>query len=147
MTRQWKPRPIVVAQPAPMINTTPLIDVMLVLLVMLILAIPLATHRLPVDVPPPDPDVSPTLPPTHRLDIDAGGRFSWDGRAVSEPQLVARLAAMAREPAEPVLYFAPEAETRYERVDETLALVMRAGVTRLGFVGNDRFNRMLDEGR
>ena len=147
MTRKWEPRPIVVAQAGPMINTTPLIDVMLVLLLTLILAIPLATHRLPVDVPPPDPDVSPTPPPTHRLDIDPAGHLAWDGRAVSETQLVARLAAMARDPAEPVLYFAPEAETRYERVDETLALVMRAGVTRLGFVGNDRFNRMLDESR
>ena len=75
------------------------------------------------------------------------GRLSWDGSGVSEPQLASRLVAMARDPAAPVLFFAPDAETRYERVDETLALVMRAGVTRLGFVGNDRFNRMLDEGR
>jgi len=144
MTRKWKPRPIVVSQPGPMINTTPLIDLMLVLIVMLILAIPMSTHKMPIDLPGP-PEVTPAAPPpTHRVDIDAAGRLSWDGSAVSEPQLASLLAAMARDPAEPVLFFAPDAETRYERVDETLALVMRAGVTRLGFVGNDRFNRMLD---
>ena len=148
MTRRWKPRPIVVYQPGPMINTTPLIDLMLVLIVMLILAIPVSTHKMPIDLPGP-PDVTPLAPPppTHRLDIDAIGRLAWDGSGVTEAQLAARLAAMARDPAVPVLFFAPDAETRYERVDETLALVMRAGVTRLGFVGNDRFNRMLDEGR
>ena len=141
MTRKWKPRPIVVAEPVPMINTTPLIDLMLVLIVMLILAIPIATHRLPLDLPS---GVDGPPAPIHRLDIDAAGRLSWDGSAVSETGLASRLAAMARDPAEPILYFAPDAETRYERVDETLAVVRRAGVTRLGLVGNDRFNRMLD---
>ena len=142
MVRKWKPRPIIVAEPLPMINTTPLIDLMLVLIVMLILAIPIATHRLPIDVPPPKTGGVP--PPSHHLAIDAAGRISWDGSAVGEPELRARLTAMARDPAEPVLYFAPDAETRYEIVDETLAVVRRAGVTRLGFVGNERFNRMLD---
>ena len=142
MTRKWKPRPIVVAEAGPTINTTPLIDLMLVLIVMLILAIPVATHKMPIDLPT-GRDGPP--PPMHRLGIDAAGRLSWDGNAIADAELTPRLAAMARDPADPVLYLAPEAETRYERVDRTLAVVMRAGITRLGFVGNDRFNRMLDE--
>jgi biopolymer transport protein ExbD len=142
MTPRWRPRPIVVGEPAPMINTTPLIDLMLVLLVMLMLSIPVSTHKMPIDVPtgptPPGP------PPAHRLDIDAAGRPSWDGRRVDDAQLRARLAGMAADPAQPVLHFAADAETRYQRVDETLALVLRAGVTRLGFVGNQEFHRTLD---
>ena len=143
MTPKWRPRPILVAEPAPMINTTPLIDLMLVLLVMLMLSIPISTHNMPIDVPSgPTPPGPP--PPVHRLDVDAAGRLSWDGRWVDDSELGARLAAMAADPARPVLHFAADAETRYQRVDETLALVLRAGVTRLGFVGNQEFHRTLD---
>ena len=130
-------------QPGPVINTTPLIDLMLVLLVMLIVSIPIATHKMPLDLPRPAP-VTGTPPPVHRLDIDAAGRLSWDGRAIADAELGRRLARMAADPAAPVLHFAADAETRYERVDETLAVVLRAGITRMGFVGNDRFFRMLD---
>ncbi len=144
MTPKWRPRPIVVGEPAPMINTTPLIDLMLVLLVMLMLSIPVSTHKMPIDVPPPGPTPPGPRPPVHRLDIDAAGRLAWDGRGIADAELGARLAGMAADPAQPVLHFAADGETRYERVDETLALVLRAGVTRLGFVGNDEFHRTLD---
>ena len=144
MTRKWKPRPITVLVPGPMINTTPLIDLLLVLLVMLILSIPISTHRMPLDLPQ---DGHGVPAPIHRLDIDAAGLVSWDGQAVSDAVLRARLSQMARDPAEPVLHFAAAGETRYERVDETLALVLRAGVTRMGFVGNEGFMRTLDQPR
>jgi biopolymer transport protein ExbD len=128
-----------------MINTTPLIDLMLVLLVMMMLSIPVATHEMPLDVPPPSPTPQGPPPPAHRLDIDAVGRLSWDGRPIADSELPPRLAQMARDPVEPVLHFAADGETRYERVDETLAVVLRAGVTRMGFVGNARFHQMLDQ--
>ena len=144
MSRKWQPRPIRIPEVAPMINTTPLIDLMLVLLVMLIVSIPIASHEMPLDLPRPDGPLAEP-PPVHRLDVDAAGRLSWDGTPVADAELVARLRGMAADPAEPVLHFAADGEARYARVDETLALVLRAGITRMGFVGNDRFLATLDQ--
>lgn len=130
------------SEPEPAMNTTPLIDLMLVLLVMFIVSIPMATHKVPLDVgtgPPPD---APAL--AHRIDVDAAGNLFWDGRPISDARLPAILARHAADPAEPELHIAAAAETRYERVDALLATVLRAGVTRTGFVGNERFARMLD---
>ena len=145
MQKKWRPLPIVVPDVGPTINTTPLIDLMLVLLVMLMFSIPVATHKLPLDVPVGPHPATPA--PVHRLDIDAAGRFSWDGRAIADAELAPRLARLAADPALPVLHFAADAETRYARVDETLAVVLGAGVTRLGFVGNERYLAMLDRPR
>ena len=142
MTRKWKPRPIVVAEAGPVINTTPLIDLMLVLIVMLILAIPIATHKMPLDLPPPDQAGVP--PPFHRVDIGPGGQLAWDGRPIPDARLSAHLAQMSRDPAEPVLHLAADGEARYERVDQVLAVVLRAGINRLGLVGNERFEQTLD---
>src|SRR5688572_7763341 len=127
MTPRWRPRPIVVGEPGPMINTTPLIDLMLVLLVMLMLSIPVSTHKMPIDLPPPPP-VSPQgpPPPVHRLDIDAAGRLAWDGRPIADAELAPRLAGMVADPARPVPHFAADGETRYQRVDEALAKVVAA---------------------
>lgn len=125
-------------QPIAAINTTPLIDMMLVLLILFIVTIPISTHKVPLDLParvpgPPDPR------PVHRLDIDAAGRTLWDGAAVTMPQLRARLAALAADPADPSLHLNADGAARYETVDQVLADVQRAGVTRLGFINNARF--------
>ena len=146
MAPRWQPRPIRIPDVAPDINTTPLIDLLLVLLVMLILSVPIATHKVPLDVPPPGP-TPVTPPPVHRLDLDSAGRFFWDGRPIADAELAPRLARHAADPAGPVLHFAADAETRYQRVDETLTVILSAGVTRMGFVGNDRFLAMLDRRR
>lgn len=125
----------------PMINTTPLIDLMLVLLVMFIISIPIATHKVPLDLPN---DGRPATPaPVHRLELDAAGRLIWNGRPVADAALPALLARVAADPAEPELHIAAHSETRYERVDQTLAAVRRAGITKLGFVGNERFRNAL----
>jgi len=133
------------AEPISTINTTPLIDLMLVLLIMFILAVPVATHKVPLDLPtgaaPPDPGPPPIV---HRLSLDAAGRLDWNGRAVSDRQAQALLAQLARDPSDPELHINVDPETRYERVDIILAEIRRAGVTRLGFVGNERFARALD---
>ena len=145
MSAKWQPRPIRIADVGPTINTTPLIDLLLVLLVMLIVTIPVATHRMPLDLPRPTPPLG-TPPPVHRLAIDAAGRLSWDGRPIADSELAPRLAAMAADPAAPVLHLAADGEARYERVDQTLAMVLRAGITRMGFVGNEHFLERLDRG-
>ena len=130
-------------QPIATINTTPLIDLMLVLLIMFIVTVPMATHKVPVDLPPPVP--GPQDPaPVHLLNLDSAGRLHWDGRAIADSELPGRLAQMTADPERPVLHMGAEAETRYERFDETLGTVRRAGITRLGFVGNHRFADALD---
>ena len=128
--------------PISAINTTPLIDMMLVILIMLIVSIPLSTHKVPLDLPKAGP---PQQPPTiHRLDIQASGALLWNGQVLPAAALPGRLAAFQADPTHPVLELIPEPEARYERVDQVLAEIRRAGVTRLGFVGNERFARAMD---
>jgi biopolymer transport protein ExbD len=127
--------------PIATINTTPLIDMMLVILIMLIVAIPLTNHKVPLDLPPPTPG---TAPPSHRLAIDAAGALAWDGAPLAAAALPARLTALRADPRQPALLLDADGEARYERVDELLAAIRRAGVTRLGFVDNRRFAEALD---
>jgi len=120
-------------------NTTPLIDVMLVLLIMFIVTIPITTHKVGIDLPsttePPD-YVAPT---PHLLDMDVAGRLYWDGAPLAEARLAGRLAAMRAAGPEAVLHFRADGETRYEDFDRVLASIKRAGIVRLGLIGNERF--------
>jgi len=124
--------------PIAAINTTPLVDVMLVLIIMFIMIIPATNHKVPVDLPPDGP-VRPA--PVHRLDIRADGSLAWNGSPLAPAALPARLAALAADPAQPNLHLDADGEARYERVDQILAQIRTAGVTRLGFVDNRRFAR------
>ncbi len=123
---------------APMseLNTTPLIDVMLVLLIMFIVTVPIATHKVPLDLP--QGEGVPSDPVIHRLEIDAGGRVSLDGAPVRDTDLPARLAAVAAEPASE-LHLRTDGEAPYDRFDRVLAAIKRAGVERLGMIDNERF--------
>ena len=123
------------------LNTTPLIDVMLVLLIMFIITIPIGTHKVPMDLPQGSSALSEPI--VHRLDLDAAGRISFDGVATADGDLRERLAAIAAEP-ESELQLRAEAETPYDRFDRVLAAVKRAEITRLGLVGNERFARSAD---
>ena len=119
------------------INTTPLIDVMLVLLIMFIITIPITTHKVPLDLPggvPPEQ----SEPIVHRLNLDQAGRISLDGVPLSERDLPQRLAAISAEPTSE-LHLRAESETPYNSFDRVLAAVKRAGVVRLGLVDNERF--------
>lgn len=130
--------PYVEAQPLWQMNITPLIDVMLVLLIIFILSVPAATHKVPVDLPP---GVGTDMPmEMHRLRIAASGAIELDGVALGEAALSARLAAIAARD-NTLLQLQTDAEARYERFDTVLATIRRAGITRLGFVGNDRFGK------
>jgi biopolymer transport protein ExbD len=150
MVRTAKPQPIRTRfytprgdyAPIATINTTPLIDMMLVILIMLIVAIPLTNHKVPLDLPPPGPAGTP--PPAHRLTIDAAGALAWDGAPLAGAALPARLAALRADPRQPALLLDADGEARYERVDQLLADIRRAGISRLGFVDNRRFAATLD---
>jgi biopolymer transport protein ExbD len=125
-----------VPEPVPFsaINVTPFIDVMLVLLIVMILSIPVATHKLPIDLPG-DPKQTTEIERPHQLAIDRGGALFWDGRRIADAELPGLLGAMQQDSAA-VLHMNTDPEARYERFDSVLAVVKRAGVERLGFVGN-----------
>lgn len=121
-------------QPISGINTTPLIDVMLVLLVMFIIIIPAQFHAIPLNLPQPGP-VAPGDQVPHRLTIDRGGNMTLDGVAVEDAMLAARLTPIARD-SRSALTLHTDADARYDRFAHVLAVVKRAGITRLGFEGN-----------
>jgi biopolymer transport protein ExbD len=123
------------------LNTTPLIDVMLVLLIMFILTIPTMTHSVKIDLPTGPATFAE--PEVHRLDLAPGGSLAWDGSPIAEAALPARLAEVAAAP-DAVLQLRSDGEARYEDFDRILAAVKRAGVERLTFVGNDRFVPAID---
>jgi biopolymer transport protein ExbD len=118
------------------INTTPLIDVLLVLLIMMILSIPAPTHKVAVDLPSANPNaVQGPPPPVNRLDIAQTGAISWNGELVETGQLTPLLAAHVADKRAPMLYVYNHPEGNYDRFDRTLALVKKAGVKQLSFVG------------
>jgi biopolymer transport protein ExbD len=127
------------SDPVPQMNTTPLIDVLLVLLVILIITIPVQSHKVAIDLPPPGPAGVP--PVIHRLTLAADGTTRWDGTAIDEATLKTRLIAHKADPAQPLLQMIVEAETPYVRFDRTLALVKREGVTKIGFAGNEAWGK------
>jgi biopolymer transport protein ExbD len=117
------------------INTTPLIDVMLVLLIMLIVTIPIQLHSVtldapqPVSVPPPQPPVVTTV------DVDADGSVRWNGEALAGREaLEDRLRQAAVDPAAPEVHLKPDPRAAYRHVAAVLAAAQRLGVTRLGIV-------------
>ena len=121
------------------LNTTPLIDVMLVLLVMFIITVPIQTHAVKLDLPVPCADCPQVDARKNELAITKAGEFLWNGAPITQAQLRHQLDAVGRMRPQPELHFRPDAEARYEIVDHVLVLVKRAGVTTLGFVGNERY--------
>ncbi|WP_429596821.1 ExbD/TolR family protein [Sphingomonas zeicaulis] len=124
------------------INTTPLIDVMLVLLVMFIIIMPRATHEVPMNLPQGSGKADDA--PTHMLQLDAAGALQWDGQAITPQALPAKLAAMKAGPTAPKLMIKTDGDTPYLRFDQTLSVVDKAGIDRLGFIGNERFAHAID---
>ena len=127
-------------EPMVEMNTTPLIDVMLVLLIMFIITIPIQTHALKIDLPQNAPPSDSVIDPVkNKVAIDAGGVITWNGSPIDLLTLRQYLQQSLRLPVEPELQFQPDAQTRYVVVDSVLAEIKRAGVTKLGFVGNEQY--------
>ncbi|WP_298396187.1 biopolymer transporter ExbD [Sphingobium sp.] len=127
-------------EPMMEMNTTPLIDVMLVLLIMFIITIPIQTHAVKIDLPQNAPPTDSVIDPVkNKVAIDGGGVITWNGAPIDLLTLRQYLQQSLRLPVEPELQFQPNAQTRYVVVDEVLAEIKRAGVTKLGFVGNEQY--------
>src|SRR5512137_1822012 len=122
------------------INTTPLIDVMLVLLIMLIITIPIQLHavnlNMPVGTPPP-----PTEPPVVvTIDVDFDGAVYWNGAQVpSRAELEEKLTAAAQMPVQPEVHLRPNKLAEYKDVAAVMASAQRLGVIKLGLIGNEQF--------
>lgn len=126
-------------QPMGEINTTPLIDIMLVLLIMFIITIPAANHSLEVPLPSDGEGPLPVVLDRNQIVLTAGDRVLWNAREVSLAQLSAALAAAARRSVEPELRFQPDGSASYGLSAEVLRRIKGSGATAFGFVGNERF--------
>lgn len=123
------------------INTTPLIDVMLVLLIMFIITIPIQTHAVKLDLPQDNPNQTPPPiePVKNKIVIMPDNVVTWNGAPVNDVQLRQYLDITTTMRPTPELHLQPHPEARYERVDEVLAITKRANVQSMGFVGNEAY--------
>ncbi len=129
---------------APMgdMNTTPLIDVMLVLLIMFIITLPIQSHAVKIDLPvPPENPTDAPPPQQNKIFIAPEGAVLWNGTPVNSTQLAYELERTKQVQPAPELQFEPHPEARYLIVDQTLAIIKRSEVGGLGFVGNERYGR------
>ena len=119
-------------QPMAEINTTPLVDVMLVLLVIFIITAPLFHQAVPIDLPKVSATRIDDPPEVVQLAVDAAGRIFWNGEAVPREALDARLAAVGAR--QPELHLRADRAVRYEKVADVMAAVQRAGLSKIAFV-------------
>jgi biopolymer transport protein ExbD len=127
-------------QPMAEINTTPLVDVMLMLLVIFMITLPLITHHLAVDLPETDANApsTATTPPPVELGINAEGQLFWNGVALSGADFELRLQEAARGESKPELHLHADKSTPYQRLAEVMAAAQRNGLTRIGFITESR---------
>lgn len=122
------------------INTTPLIDVMLVLLIMFIITLPVMTHAVKLDMPqakntpPPEQLIEPI-----QLEVDWDGTVIWNGTPVQLPALEGYFRVEAAKNPQPEVHVRPNRRAPYDTVAKVLALAQRNGMQRIGFVGNEQF--------
>ena len=127
-------------EPMMEMNTTPLIDVMLVLLIMFIITIPVATHAVPIDLPAASPPTDVIIDPIkNKLILTAGNEILWNGVPASQGQLVTLLAQTKALPTEPELQFQPEEYASYELANQVLKVIKVSGVSKFGFVQNELY--------
>ena len=122
------------------INTTPLVDVMLVLLIMLIITIPIQTHAVKLNMPVGNPPPPTTPPEVITVEVDFDGTVLWNGDVVPDrPTLEARLSAAAAQPIQPEFHLRPNKLVTYKHVAGVMASAQRLGITKIGLIGAEQF--------
>jgi len=122
------------------INTTPLIDVMLVLLIMLIITIPIQTHAVKLNMPVGNPPPPATPPEVVAIDVDFDGTIGWNGVIVpNRAELEARFTAAAHQAIQPEFHLRPNKLVTYKHVAAVMASAQRLGITKIGLVGAEQF--------
>jgi biopolymer transport protein ExbD len=121
---------------APMseINTTPLVDVMLVLLIIFIITAPLLTHSIRIDLPVAGSTATPEKPDIITLSLNREGQLFWNDAPVSDSDLPLRLAEAGQKKPQPELHLRADRDTRYQRIAEIMTTAQKAGIQKLGFV-------------
>ena len=127
-------------EPMMEINTTPLIDVMLVLIIMLIITIPPQTHAVKLDLPQGDNPTEQIIDPVkNKIVVTQGNAILWNGAPVNQVQLRQYLDITQQMNPVPELHLQPEPDARYDLVDQVLVVTKQANVSKMGFVGNEAY--------
>ena len=121
-------------------NTTPLIDVMLVLLTLLIITLPIQTHAVKLDMPAPNPNPPTVIPETVELQVDFDGTVLWNGTPVDRATMNAYFADASKKDPQPEIHVSPNRLAKYDAVARVLADAQRQGATHIGFTGIDQYN-------
>jgi biopolymer transport protein ExbD len=123
------------------INTTPLIDVMLVLIVTLIMSLPIQTHAVKLDMPPPvELPPPPVLPTVINLDVDFDDSIYWDGNKVDINQVEGYFRTESKQDPQPEIHLRPDKRSHYDTTAKVLAVAQRNGMTKIGFVNTTEFS-------
>lgn len=123
------------------VNMTPLIDVMLVLIVTLIMTLPIQTHAVKLDMPPPtDQPPPPVLPEVINLDVDFDDTVYWDGNKVDLNQLEGYFRVESKKDPQPEIHLRPDKRSHYDTTAKVLASAQRHGMTKIGFVNTTEFS-------
>ncbi len=128
-------------EPIMEMNTTPLIDVMLVLIIMFIITIPIQTHAVKINLPVNNPNPPPVIikPDFNTVSVDTQNNITWNGSPIDIETLRTYLDQTKALPVEPELHIQPDPYSRYARVDEMLAVVKKSEVSKVGFVDNEKY--------
>ncbi|TAK63777.1 biopolymer transporter ExbD [Methylobacter sp.] len=121
-------------QPMAEINTTPMVDVMLVLLVIFIITAPLLTHSIKIDLPQAGSQSTPEKPDIVSLSINAEGKLFWNDAAFEDTELALRLEQEAQKQPQPELHIRAERVTPYQKLAEIMSAAQSAGIAKIGFI-------------
>jgi biopolymer transport protein ExbD len=122
-------------------NTTPLIDVMLVLLTLLIITLPIQTHAVKLDMPAPNSTPPTVIPETVELGVDFDGTITWNGAPVDRATMDAYFQDAAKKDPQPEIHVSPNRLAKYDAVARVLADAQRLGATHIGFSGIDQYSQ------
>ena len=122
------------------INTTPLIDVMLVLIIMLIITIPVQTHAVKLNMPVGNPPPPLTPPEVITIEVDFDGTILWNGDTIPDrPTLEAKFTNASAQPVQPEFHLRPNKLVTYKHVAGVMASAQRLGITKIGLIGAEQF--------